>query len=332
MTRLRRIGVRVSSFALISVGLMVSEGTAIAQSPTPKEGRERQDPQERQEQPENEAATAQAIARFKRGQELYAERNFAAALIEFRRAYELSPNYRVLFNVGQVCYQMQDYVCAHKSLERYLMEGGDDVPADRRSTVTNELSLLKQRIGFLSVRVNVEGAEVLVDDVVVGTAPTLEPLPVSAGRHRIVVVAPGRTPATRSVDVAGQDTAVVEVTFADPIAQPVQAVQPETTQPRWTSRMTTLSWLGYGVGAAALVGGGIVGGVALNNADTGGDTTYNNETAAKSNRDKTNTLAITSDALLASGLVAVAVTTVFTFVLPRTSRVRASSIPGVFTF
>ncbi len=320
MTRLRRIGPRLLAFAIVNLGLTVNAGSARAQAGTP------------QEQPGGETDTAQAVARFKRGQELYAERNFPAALIEFRRAYEIAPNYRVLFNVGQVCYQMQDYVCAHKSLEQYLSEGGAEVPADRRATVTSELALLKQRIGFLSVRANVDGAEVLVDDVVVGTAPTSEPVPVSAGRHRVVVAAPGRTPVTRSIDVAGQDTATVEVTFAEPVAQPVQVVQPEAPQSRWTSRMTTLSWVGYGVGAAALIGGGIVGGVALDSASTGIDTTYNNDSAAKSNRDKTNTLAITSDALLASGLVAVAVTTVFTFVLPRTSRVRASSVPGVFTF
>src|SRR4051794_6696164 len=40
----------------------------------------------------------EAIARFKRGLELHGEGDFSAALIEFRKAYELAPQYRVLYN------------------------------------------------------------------------------------------------------------------------------------------------------------------------------------------------------------------------------------------
>ena len=317
MAALPRLTLRLLTVGTLALGLNLMATPAMADAPSTEEA---------------ESDTAKAQVRFKRGQELYAERNFAAALIEFRKAYEIAPNHRVLFNIGQVCYQMQDYVCAHKSLEQYLTEGGTDVPAERRTTVSNELGLLKQRIGFLNVRANVEGAEVLVDDVVVGTAPTATPVAVSAGRHRIVVAAPGRTPVTRSIDVAGQDTATVEVTFAEPVIQQVQVAQPEAQAPRWTSKMTTLSWIGYGAGAAVLVGGGIVGGFALAAAKDGGDTNYATKDAAENNRDRANTLAGASDILLSSGVVAVAVTTVATFILPRSSRVRATAVPGVFSF
>ena len=42
-----------------------------------------------------------AQGHFQRGVELYGERNYDGALAEFSRAHELSPNYRVLYNLAQ---------------------------------------------------------------------------------------------------------------------------------------------------------------------------------------------------------------------------------------
>jgi len=54
----------------------------------------------------------EATQRFKRGLELYEEQDFPNALIEFRRAYELQPSYKILYNLGQVCFQLTEYACA----------------------------------------------------------------------------------------------------------------------------------------------------------------------------------------------------------------------------
>lgn len=289
----------------------------------------------------SDADVQKALARFKRGQELYTERNFAGALVEFRKAYETAPSFRVLYNIGQVCYQMQDYVCAYRSLEQYLADGGTQIPAARRTSVGEELANLKQRIGSLDVRSNVAGAELSVDDVLVGTLPLAAPVQASAGRHKIVVVAPGRTPVTRTVDVAGQDTLQVDVPFADlprePEPKPVPAPPPsrEAPPPPPASKMTTLSWIGYGASALALVGGGVTGGLALGAADDVKTKVYPNEDAASSDRSRAGTLALTSDVLLVAGIVGIAATTVLTFVVPRggaSASTRASAPLGTFTF
>src|SRR5437660_1118365 len=68
---------------------------------------------------ETDAVRAEASGRFKRALELFEEDNFAAALVELRKAYALTRNYRVLYNIGQVCFQIQDYVCALESFEGY---------------------------------------------------------------------------------------------------------------------------------------------------------------------------------------------------------------------
>ena len=71
---------------------------------------------------------------FQRGVDLYNGGDYRAALIAFQRAYEIAPNFGVLYNLGQASAELKDYVSALDAFERYLKEGGDAVPADRRET------------------------------------------------------------------------------------------------------------------------------------------------------------------------------------------------------
>ena len=150
----------------------------------------------------------QARAHFKSGAELYDENNFRGALVEFQRAYELAPSYKILFNIGQVEMELQDYAGALKAYSRYLREGGPDVPAARVAQVQGEIERLKGRVGRITVE-TAASAEVLVDEISVGFAPLPEGVPVNAGRHQITVQVPGKEPITRVVDVAGQQQMTV---------------------------------------------------------------------------------------------------------------------------
>src|SRR5262245_20824847 len=88
-------------------------------------------------------AQAEAAVRYKKGVDLFNESDFQAALIEFRRAYGLAPNYAVLYNIGQVYFQLQDYAHALTTLEQYLAEGGKNIAAARRSEVEKDIAKLK---------------------------------------------------------------------------------------------------------------------------------------------------------------------------------------------
>src|SRR5687767_6152114 len=57
---------------------------------------------------DSEELRKQASARFSMGVELVSEGNYGAALLEFRRAYELLPDWRMLYNIAQVLHEMQD--------------------------------------------------------------------------------------------------------------------------------------------------------------------------------------------------------------------------------
>ena len=96
----------------------------------------------------------EAQAHFKRGVELYEDNDLAAALVEFRRAYDLVPNYRVLYNLGRVASALHDYATALRHYRQYLAEGGSQVVPSRRLEVEGEIVKLTSRVG--QVRVIVE--------------------------------------------------------------------------------------------------------------------------------------------------------------------------------
>jgi hypothetical protein len=152
----------------------------------------------------------EARTHFKNATELYDANNFRGALVEFKRAYELSPSYKILFNIGQVEMELQDYAEALKAYTRYLREGGPDVPPDRVAQLNAEIERVKGRVGYVVVQTGA-GAEVLVDEVSVGYAPLPEPVPVNTGPHHVTVRSSGREPINRDVDVAGKQQVTVAI-------------------------------------------------------------------------------------------------------------------------
>ncbi len=163
----------------------------------------------------------EAQVHFERGAELYGEDNFRGALIEFQRAYELAPSYKILFNIGQVEMELQNYAGALRAYSRYLREGGPDVSAARVNQVTQEIERLKGRVGQITIE-TAAGAEVLIDDISIGFAPLPEPALVNAGRHHVSVQISGRDPVSRVVDIAGQQQVTVALANDASAARPAR--------------------------------------------------------------------------------------------------------------
>ena len=200
----------------------------------------------------------EAKSHLQSGTQLYDENNFRGALVEFQKAYELAPSWRILFNIAQVEMELQDYAGALKAYTRYMKEGGPDVPADRAGQVNAEIERLRGRVGFIVVQ-TAPGAQVLVDDVQVGYAPLPDPVPVSAGQHRVTVTINGKDPVSRMFDVAGREnvTAALELDVATPPppgkTTAVSATVPEPSGPK--SR--TPVYVAWGVTGGLAVGAGV---------------------------------------------------------------------------
>ena len=219
----------------------------------------------------------QARAHFERGVELFREGDFRSALIEFQRAYDATPNYKVLYNLGQTNLELQDYAGALRAFRGYLDGGGRAIPLARRNQVEGDLKRLESRVARLDITVNVEDADVTVDDVSVGKSPLHAPVLVSEGRRRIGATKAGMTPAVRVIDVAGGDNPKISLQLVEPkVSQVVVPVTPqpehETTAPaplapapatHTVSSPSTAFWIGVAATGALAVGTGVLGGLAL---------------------------------------------------------------------
>ncbi len=160
----------------------------------------------------------EAKKHFQRSRELYDEGDFAGALKEIERSYASFPNFKLLYNMGQIQAQQQDYAPALKSFRKFLAEGANEVPEARRAEVLKEIDKLRTRVGEVSIAVNVEGAEISVDDQVVGRSPLSEAKIVNIGKRKVSATLPNHFPVTKFVDVAGLDTLTVKLELQPMVA------------------------------------------------------------------------------------------------------------------
>lgn len=213
-------------------------------------------------------AVTEAQTRFRRALELYQEGNLDAARTEFRRAYEIAPSFKVLYNLGQIEFELQNYPAALSAFTRYLTEGGEQIPEARKTQVEKDIEKLHARVATIDLKVNVEGAQIAVDDVALGTAPLTTPLLVSAGRRKISVSHPGYVSETRNLDLGGGDRSAVEISLQEvapasaALTMPVPMAHAETT-PSPSRQQRSIPWAGWSVTTLLAASAGVTGGLAL---------------------------------------------------------------------
>lgn len=199
------------------------------------------------------AAAEEASGHFQRGAQFFRENNLDAALAAFTRAYEVLPNFRVLYNIGQVQAGRHDYIAAIRAFDAYLEQGGTDLPEERRTQVQAEITSLRQKISPLTVTCNVAGAELRIDGVVAGSLPLQSPIEVNAGLRRVTVTKPGYSTAERNVLVAGRQDLNVNVTLE---AVRSQLLAPRVSAPPPTSERGGNPGLWFSVTATGVFAAG----------------------------------------------------------------------------
>lgn len=195
---------------------------------------------------------SEADRHFRRGVELYKDKDYAAALAEFQRAYDIQPDARTLFNIGELQGQLQDYAGALQTFRRYLDDSGKKLTPQRRRDIEKEIDKLKQRVATLTVTTSEPGARVSVDDVTAGYTPLGEPILVSAGKRKVTAVLAGRPPVTETVQLAGGDTKTLTLQIPT-IETKVQVVT--QTPPSMTGPL--IGWVATGVLTTGVVVTGI---------------------------------------------------------------------------
>jgi hypothetical protein len=194
-------------------------------------------------------AREQARAAFNRGVERYEAADFEEALVAFQEAFRLAPHPSVRVNMAN-CYERLGRPSeAIFHYERFLAEGENVPPAQRRE-VEQTLATLRLQVGTVRLTVRPEGATVRIDGGEARRGP-FDPLALAPGRHSIEVSLDGFRTSTREVTVSGGraiEVAIELERIAEPLApvtEPVAEPEPEPDrEPAETEPSETAEGLG----------------------------------------------------------------------------------------
>jgi len=289
---------RVLRPVLLAIGIFFFASTAGAQAAGPDANSQKE-----------------AGVHFQRAVQLYSEADYRAALVEFKRAYELAPNVTVLYNLGETYYQLQNYAEALTTFERFLAEGG----TAHKQEVENAVSVLKTRVGKLDITTSSPGWEITIDDEVVGKTPLAKPVAVSVGRRRLAATKPGETPVSRLVEVAAGETAAISLaggagTGKAPDGSDTQA--PPAGSDHGGNGLIIAGWVGTGALAAGAVVTGILASSKSSSLKDERGTFPANKSDLDSKSSSVKTLALVTDILGASAIVLGGITLYFTLTKP----------------
>lgn len=148
-----------------------------------------------------DALTGPAREAFDRASALFANEDFAGARTEFERAFELSQDARVLYNVAVCDKSRHKYASAMAALEKSLALGGDGLPKAYTERVRDTLATLAPFVATIEIHVSEPDAKVYLDDEPVPAEKLGRPIRVDVGDHTISAKKAGYLDEPRKVRV-----------------------------------------------------------------------------------------------------------------------------------
>lgn len=160
-----------------------------------------------------------ASAHFDAGVALVKRGDHKAALAEFEAAYAAFPAWEFLFNIGVTQKTLFRYGGAIRTFDRYLAEGGAQVPAAKRTKVDAELAELHKLVGEVAVTVDGAPATIEIDDLLEGTTPFDGPLLVAPGKHTIRASRDGELPDEQKISVVSGERIEIVLAPRPPVVE-----------------------------------------------------------------------------------------------------------------
>ncbi len=207
-------------------------------------------------------AVARATVHFERGIELYQDKDFNAALSEFRRAFALAPNYRLHYNIAIALSRMHKYVEAIAEFERYLEGANPKVDGKTIALVHHEVERLSERLASVAVQVNVPNAVVEIDGVAQSPAAVQERVVVSMGERQVRVTADGYQPVSQTVQLAAGEHRELQIALMEKSLEALPLINDLRTDLTTSSKREarkTSAWIATGFTVALVAGAGVTG-------------------------------------------------------------------------
>jgi hypothetical protein len=136
------------------------------------------------------------------------------ALVEFRRAYAVTPSPRARAQMGLAEQALGQWVLAEQHLREALAAESDPWIAGRRSILATAAAAVARHLGSLAVSgAGPANARVFLDGVDVGPLPLTSPVRVETGSRLLEVRAQGFYPVIRTIEITAGATARETVTL-----------------------------------------------------------------------------------------------------------------------
>jgi hypothetical protein len=170
-------------------------------------------------------ASQSARAHFQAGLQNAEQGDVLTALNEFQAAYAIRPNFSVLYNIGQALSTLGRPLEAQAAFERYLAEGGPQIPEVRRRAVEALITSTRKRIGTLRI-VTPTGvdARVWLDGREISREQLTKSLPLAIGAHSVVAISGGNAVESRQVTVERDQPALLELKLKPPEPHPTLGI------------------------------------------------------------------------------------------------------------
>lgn len=243
---------------------------------------------------------------------------YEEAYREFKAAYQSSPSWKILGNLGITAMKLERDGEAIDAFQKYLAGGAATLAPEEREQFQRDLGTLQAGVVKLSLDLNVPGASIsderapvtgsVVRNSYVPEGQHLE-VGVRAGHHKITASAPGYEPSVWELEaVSGAPQAhTFELKRPAPVTGPGAAPGAAGTSSRPTP---TGVYVGLGVTGALAVGAGVVGALALGKKSDFDDANDGNHVVrAKDLHDGVKKFNLVTDVLIGAAVVSAGVVT-----------------------
>jgi PEGA domain len=163
--------------------------------------------------PLSESLWGPARDAYDRATALVGSGDAAGALAKYQEAYETSNDPRLLFDMAICERDLHAYARMQRLLLRFVREAGEALTPEQRADVDAALAEIHALVGTVKLAVSEPGADVSVDDELVGTTPLTAPFTVDTGTHSLRVKKPGFETVAQTIDVPGGNEETVSITF-----------------------------------------------------------------------------------------------------------------------
>jgi hypothetical protein len=132
-----------------------------------------------------ETLTGEARTEYQAGTVLFGDGDFATALQKFKNAHEKQRDPRLLYNMASAEKSLRHYATAAKTLRRYLAEGGALLTAEDRRDAEELVKVIDALTLPVSIKVSEPGAQVSLDDELLGVSPLAAEVVVDIGQRKL---------------------------------------------------------------------------------------------------------------------------------------------------